>query len=125
MRKVLQNPPARNENSAKSFSDRSFWKSLRVVDVRAFGSCMSAPKCLFFHGLEGPDRSFAPRCPQRPPDVLTCRTPEVLQNSGVVLGAQACILRTGFPSSLVENEEPEQGDRDPELLKQGVAFRGP
>ena len=26
-----------NENSAQSFSDRSFWKSLRLVDVRAFG----------------------------------------------------------------------------------------
>ena len=25
----------RNENSAQSFSDRSLWKSLRVVDVRA------------------------------------------------------------------------------------------
>ena len=37
-----------NENSAQSFSDRSFWKSLRVVDVRAFGSWMSALKCLFF-----------------------------------------------------------------------------
>ena len=37
-----------NENSAQSFSDRSFWKSLRVVDVRAFGSWISAPKCLFF-----------------------------------------------------------------------------
>ena len=35
-----------NENLAQSFSDRSFWKSLRVVDVRAFESCMSAPKCL-------------------------------------------------------------------------------
>ena len=37
-----------NENSAQSLSDRSFWKSLRVVDVRAFGSWMSALKCLFF-----------------------------------------------------------------------------
>ena len=37
-----------NENSAQSFSDRSFWKSLRVVDVRAFRSWTSAPKCLFF-----------------------------------------------------------------------------
>ena len=34
-----------NENSAQSFSDRSFWKSLWVG---AFGSWMSAPKCLFF-----------------------------------------------------------------------------
>ena len=34
-----------NENSAQSFSDRSFWKSLRVVDVRAFGSWMSAAAC--------------------------------------------------------------------------------
>ena len=37
-----------NENSAQSFSDRSFWKPLRVVDVRAFRSWMSAPTCLFF-----------------------------------------------------------------------------
>ena len=37
-----------NEISAQSFFDRSFWKSLRVVDVRAFGSWMSALKCLFF-----------------------------------------------------------------------------
>ena len=37
-----------NENLAQSFSDRSFWKPLRVVDVRAFGSWMSVPKCLFF-----------------------------------------------------------------------------
>ena len=37
-----------NENSAPSFFDPSFWKSVRVVDVRAFGSWMSAPKCLFF-----------------------------------------------------------------------------
>ena len=29
------------------FSDRSFWTSLGVVDFRAFGSWMSAPKCLF------------------------------------------------------------------------------
>ena len=36
-----------NENSAQSFSDRSFWKSLRVVDVRTFGSWISAPECLF------------------------------------------------------------------------------
>ena len=41
-----------NEKSAQSFSDRSFWKSLRVVDVRAFGSWMSAPKCLFFQDFE-------------------------------------------------------------------------
>ena len=41
-------PRVGNENSAQSFSDRSFWKSLTVVDVRAFGSWISAPKCLFF-----------------------------------------------------------------------------
>ena len=39
------------ENSAQSFSDRSFWKPLRVMDIRAFGSWMSAPKCLFFKDL--------------------------------------------------------------------------
>ena len=49
-----------NENSAQSFSDRSFWESLRVVDVRAFGSWISAPKCLFFQDFERPDRSFGP-----------------------------------------------------------------
>ena len=36
-----------SEDSAQSFSDRIFWKSFRVVDVRAFRSPMSAPKCLF------------------------------------------------------------------------------
>ena len=44
----LKGPQLGNENSAQSFSDRSFWKSLRVVDVRTFGSWISAPKCLFF-----------------------------------------------------------------------------
>ena len=34
------------ENAAQCFPNRSFWKSLRVMDVRAFGSWMSAPKCL-------------------------------------------------------------------------------
>ena len=51
-----------NENSARSFSDRSFFKTLPgVMDVRAFGSWMSAPKCLFLTGCRGPDRSFCPR----------------------------------------------------------------
>ena len=36
-----------NGKSAQSFSDQSFWKSFRVVDVRAFGSWMSVLKCLF------------------------------------------------------------------------------
>ena len=53
------------ENSAQSFSDRSLWKSLRVVDVRAFGSWMSAPKCLFFLDFERPDRSFGPGYPRK------------------------------------------------------------
>ena len=56
-----------NENSAQSFSDRSFCKSLGVVDVRAFGSWMSAPKCLFFQHFECPDRSFGPGCPREWP----------------------------------------------------------
>ena len=60
----------RNENSAQSFSDRSFSKSLRVVDVRTFGSRISAPKCLFFQDFERPDRSFGPGYPREwPPDV--------------------------------------------------------
>ena len=53
-----------NENSAQSFSDRSFWKSLSVVDVRAFGSWMSAPKCLFFQDFDRPDRSFGSGYPR-------------------------------------------------------------
>ena len=54
----------RNKISARSFSDRSFWKPLRVVDVRAFGSWMSAPKCLFFQHFDRPDRSFGPGYPR-------------------------------------------------------------
>ena len=46
-----------NENSARSFSDR-------VVDVRAFGSWMSAPKCLFFQDSDRLDRSFGPGYPR-------------------------------------------------------------
>ena len=53
-----------NENSARSFSDRSFWKSLRVVDVRAFGSWISAPKCLFLQDFDRPDRSFGSGYPR-------------------------------------------------------------
>ena len=66
-----ETPLIGNENSAQSFSDRSFWKSLGVVDVRAaFRSWMSAPKCLFSHGFEGPDRSFGTGYPREwPPDV--------------------------------------------------------
>ena len=46
-----------NDNSVQSFSDRSFQKSVRVVDVRAFGSSMTAPKCLFFfQDFERPDQ---------------------------------------------------------------------
>ena len=46
--------------SDQSFSDRSFWKSLRVVDVRAFGPWMCAPRSLFFQDFDSPDRSFGP-----------------------------------------------------------------
>ena len=66
-----------NENSARSFSDRNFWKSLRVVDVRAFGSWMSALKCLFFQDFDRPDRSFGPGYPREwPPDVRGMSVPK-------------------------------------------------
>ena len=66
-----------NENSAQSFSDRSFWKSLRVVDVRPFGSWMSAPKCLFFQDFDCPDRSFGPGYPREwPLDVRGASVPK-------------------------------------------------
>ena len=39
--------------------------TLGVMDVRAFGSWMSAPKCLFFQGFEGPAQSFQPKTSAR------------------------------------------------------------
>ena len=70
-------PLVGNENSAQSFSDRSFWKPLRVVDVRAFGPWMSAPKCLFFQDFDRPDRSFGPGYPRGwPPDVRGISVPK-------------------------------------------------
>ena len=48
----------------KVFQTEVFGKSLRVVDVRAFGSCMSAPKCLFFQDFDRADRSFGPGYPR-------------------------------------------------------------
>ena len=48
-----------------------FWKSLQVVDIRAFGSWMSAPP-----GFEGPDSSFAPAyLRERSPDVRGISAP--------------------------------------------------
>ena len=38
-----------------------------VRDVRAFGSWMSAPKCLFFLGFEGLPEGFDPGCPPYEP----------------------------------------------------------
>ena len=49
-----------NENSARSFSDRSFFDPPRVMDVRTFGSWMSAPKCLFFQDFKGLTEVFCP-----------------------------------------------------------------
>ena len=56
------------------FLTEVFLNSPGVMDVRAFGSWMSAPKCLFFQGLEGLTEVFAPgRLPGyprgRPPDI--------------------------------------------------------
>ena len=69
-----------NENSAQSFSDRIFWKPLRVVDVRAFGSWMSRRNACFFPGFWPPwPKSWAgisarmtPGCPRdvRPKNFL-------------------------------------------------------
>ena len=53
-----------NENSARSSSDRSFFYRPGDMDVRAFGSWMSAPKCLFFfQDFEGLTEVFAPGRP--------------------------------------------------------------
>ena len=64
----------RERNSARSFSDRSFQNPPGVMDVRAFGSRMSAPKCLFFQDFEGLTEVFAPGRPPgyprgRPQDI--------------------------------------------------------
>ena len=67
-----------NENSAQSFSDRSFWKSLRVVDVRASGSWISALTCIFFQDFDRPDRSFGPGYPREwPPDIRGMSVPKL------------------------------------------------
>ena len=58
---------SRERKFSPKFSDWSFWKSLMVVDVRAFGSWMSAPKCLFSQDFERPDRSFGPGYPREWP----------------------------------------------------------
>ena len=40
-----------------------FFHFPRVTDVRAFGSWISTPKCLFFQDFEGLAEAFAPRRP--------------------------------------------------------------
>ena len=62
----------RNEELAyQSFLDQSSFEPPPVMDVRAFGSWMSAPTCLFFLGFRGPDRTFEPgRLPGYPPGRL-------------------------------------------------------
>ena len=47
-----------SENSAQSFSDRSFWKPLRVVDVRAFGDMDVRAKMLVVPGFRPPWPNF-------------------------------------------------------------------
>ena len=70
-----------NENSAQSFSDRSFWRSLRVVAVRAFGWLTDVRvQMLVFPGFGGPWPKFwagisartTPGCPRdiRPKNFL-------------------------------------------------------
>ena len=106
-----------NENSAQSFSDRSFWKSLRVVDVRAFGSWMSAPKCLFFQDCDRPDRSFGPGYPREwPPDVRGMSVPKtsslgwffVLEIKSGQTHFSTGLFFTSFirPSPVTHREEP-------------------
>ena len=64
-------------NSAQYFSDRSAWKPLRVLDVRAFGSWTSAPKCFAFQDFDRPGRSFGPGYPREwPPDVRGMSVPQ-------------------------------------------------
>ena len=67
-------PNLGNEKSARSFSARSFFAPPGVMDVRAFGSWISAPKCLFFQGFEGLPEVSDPGLPReiapgRPRDI--------------------------------------------------------
>ena len=57
---IFKNIFRRRKFSTKSCSDRNFLETPRFVDIRTFGSWMSAPTCLFFQGFEGSDESFDP-----------------------------------------------------------------
>ena len=89
---------------ARSFSDRSFWESLRVVDVRAFGSWISAPKCLFFKDFEHPDRSFGSGYPREwppPPPRMSAGCP----SQKLPLWAEISFLI--FVRNSVDGEHPD------------------
>ena len=64
------------KSSPKVFLIKVFWKPLRVIDIRAFGSWMSEPTCLFSRVFKYPDQSFDPGYPREwPPDVRGISVP--------------------------------------------------
>ena len=54
---------SRTKIQPEVFLTEVFFNPLGVMDVRAFGSWMSAPKCLFFQDFEGLTEVFAPGRP--------------------------------------------------------------
>ena len=82
-----------NENSARSFSDRSFLNPPRVMDVRAFGSWMSTPKCLFFF------QDFEGLTEVLPPDVRRDIRVDVRGISGPKTYSLGCFFDPDFQGS--------------------------
>ena len=85
-------PSLGNENSAQSFSDRSFWKSLRVVDVRAFGS---RPNACFARILSALTEPGYPR--EWPPEVRGISVPKT-SSLGWFFGLDSLSWRKGPPA---------------------------
>ena len=95
-----------NENSAQSFSDRSFWKSLRVVNVRAFGTWMSAPTCLFIQDWTTLTEVFGRDIRANDPRMSAgCPSPKLLlwANFFRSLPSDTKALRKEFPESYFRN----------------------
>ena len=60
---LLSRKRGEGEIQPEVFLTKVFENPPGVMDVRAFGSWMSAPKCLFFQDFEGLTEVFAPGRP--------------------------------------------------------------
>ena len=99
-----------NENSARSFSDRSFLKPpwghgrprLRVMDVRT--------EMLIFPGFRGPDRSFCPRTSARISAWASAGYPA----PKLTLWAAFSFLTKSMPQSVVRSAADTEGLESPQ-----------